>query len=65
MEFRWHIAWSQLMFSHSPHIDSNREEIDIRRMLDIHDTTIPESKLREFEREVSEGFILCDVEVIT
>uniref|UniRef100_A0A7S0M9B7 Uncharacterized protein n=1 Tax=Cryptomonas curvata TaxID=233186 RepID=A0A7S0M9B7_9CRYP len=39
-----------------------REETDIRIMLDIYDTTIPESKLREFEREVSEGFILCDVE---
>ncbi len=35
----------------------------MRIMLDIHDTAIPESKLREFERDVSEGFIICDVEV--
>ena len=35
----------------------------MRTLLDIEDTAIPEHKLREFEREISEGFIICDVEV--
>jgi hypothetical protein len=42
---------------------ANRKESDVRKLLDIYDTTIPESKLREFDREVTRGFIICDVEV--